>query len=115
VLGFCYGGLMSWLSATRGPANGFHPTCTVGYYAGGIGTVAAETPFCPVQLHFGKSDEHIGSDQVEAVRLTHPDVEIYTYENAGHAFANPDRPSYLPEPTKIANERAIEFLKKYLG
>jgi carboxymethylenebutenolidase len=115
VLGFCYGGLMSWLSATRGPANGFHPTCTVGYYAGGIGIVAAEAPSCPVQLHFGKSDEHIGSDQVEAVRLAHPDVEIYTYENAGHAFANPDRPSYLPEPTKIANERAIEFLKKYLG
>jgi carboxymethylenebutenolidase len=44
VIGFCYGGLMSWLSATRGSENGFTPACTVGYYAGGVGKVAAEKP-----------------------------------------------------------------------
>jgi carboxymethylenebutenolidase len=114
VFGFCYGGLMAWLSATRGPANGFRPACAIGYYAGGIGTVAMEAPSGPVQLHFGKDDEHIGSDQIEAVRQAHPDVEIYMYENAGHAFANPDRPSYMPEATSVANQRALRFLKKNL-
>ena len=39
VMGFCYGGLMSWLSATRGTAAGMVPACTVGYYAGGVGKV----------------------------------------------------------------------------
>ena len=34
VLGFCYGGLVSWLSATRGKQHGMEPACCVGYYAG---------------------------------------------------------------------------------
>ena len=36
VTGFCYGGLMSWLSATRGEAEGMNLACTIGYYAGGV-------------------------------------------------------------------------------
>jgi carboxymethylenebutenolidase len=115
VLGFCYGGLMSWLSATRAKALGIDPACTVGYYAGGIGKVATEKPVCPVLLHFGADDDHIGKDQVEAVRQAHPDVTIYLYEGAGHAFANPARPSYVPEQAKIADERSLAFVKQHLG
>ena len=40
VIGFCYGGLMAWLSATRGENVKMQPACTVGYYAGGVGKVA---------------------------------------------------------------------------
>jgi len=111
VLGFCYGGLMSWLSATRGENVKMQPACCVGYYAGGIGKFAAEEPSCPVLLHFGAADDHIGKDQIDAVRTAHPDVEIYLYEGAGHAFANPDRPSYVAEAAKLARERSLEFLK----
>lgn len=111
VLGFCYGGLMSWLSATRGENVKMQPACCVGYYAGGIGKFAAEEPSCPVLLHFGAADDHIGKDQIDAVRAAHPDVEIYLYEGAGHAFANPDRPSYVAEAAKLARERSLEFLK----
>jgi carboxymethylenebutenolidase len=115
VLGFCYGGLMSWLSATRAKALGIAPACAVGYYAGGIGKVAAEEPVCPVLLHFGADDDHIGKDQVEAVRSAHPEVTIYLYEGAGHAFANPVRPSYVAEQAKVADERSLAFLKQHLG
>jgi carboxymethylenebutenolidase len=115
ALGFCFGGLLAWLSATRGPANGFTPACAVGYYAGGIGKVAEEMPVCPVQLHFGSADDHIGSDQLDAVRQAHPDVTVYTYEGAGHAFANPDRSSYVADAAKVANNRALEFLKANIG
>ena len=111
VLGFCYGGLMSWLSATRGENVKMQPACCVGYYAGGIGKFAAEEPSCPVLLHFGAADDHIGQDQIDAVRAAHPEVEIYLYEGAGHAFANPDRPSYVAEAAKLARERSLEFLK----
>ena len=53
VLGFCYGGLTTWLSAVRGENVRMQPDCCVGYYAGGIGKFAAEEPVCPVMLHFG--------------------------------------------------------------
>jgi carboxymethylenebutenolidase len=115
VIGFCYGGLMSWLSATRGSENGFTPACTVGYYAGGVGKVAAEEPSCPVMLHFGAADDHIGKEQVDAVRIAHPEVLVYAYQGAGHAFANPDRPSYVSAAAKLADERTLEFLKKNIG
>jgi len=111
VLGFCYGGLLSWLSATRGENLKMQPACTVGYYAGGIGKVAAEEPVCLVLLHFGADDDHIGKDQIEAVRVAHPEVEIYLYEGVGHAFANPARPSYVEAAAKVADARSLEFLK----
>jgi carboxymethylenebutenolidase len=115
VTGYCYGGLMTWLSAVRGENVKMRPDCCVGYYAGGIGKFAAEEPVCPVMLHFGGADDHIGDDQIGAVRMAHPDVEIYLYEGAGHAFANPDRPSYNAEAAKLADSRTLEFLKRNLA
>ena len=115
IVGFCYGGLLSWLSATRGEDLKMQPACAVGYYAGGIGKVAAEEPSCPVMLHFGADDDHIGADQIGAVRNAHPEVEIYLYEGAGHAFANPARSSYVAEPAKLADARSLEFMKKNIA
>ncbi|QHN03943.1 dienelactone hydrolase family protein [Granulicella sp. WH15] len=111
IVGYCYGGLMSWLSATRGENVEMQPSCCVGYYAGGIGNVATEEPSCPVMLHFGEADDHIGSDQINAVRNAHPEVEIFLYEGAGHAFSNPGRKSFVPAAAKLAGERTLEFLK----
>ena len=115
VLGFCYGGLTTWLSATRGDNFRMQPDCCVGYYPGGIGKVATEEPVCPVMLHFGASDDHIGKDQVDAVRAAHPEVEIFLYDGVSHAFANPDRPSYDAAATALAGERSLAFLKKNLA
>jgi carboxymethylenebutenolidase len=115
VVGFCYGGLMAWLSAVRGENVKMQPDCCVGYYAGGIGKFAKEEPSCPVMLHFGASDDHIGKDQIDAVRTAHPDVQIFGYEGAGHAFANPDRPSYVADAARLADVRTLEFLKANLA
>lgn len=115
VTGYCYGGLMAWVSAVRGENVKMRPDCCVGYYAGGIGRFASEEPVCPVLLHFGAADDHIGQDQVDAVRSAHPEVEICMYEGAGHAFANPDRPSYVADAAKLADKRTLEFLKKNLA
>ena len=115
VIGFCYGGLVSWMAATRGNDYAFEPACTVAYYPGGIGKVAAEEPACPVMLHFGAADEHIGKDQVNAVRKAHAthdgEVQIFIYDGAAHAFANEQRPSYKAEAAKLARERSLQFLK----
>lgn len=115
VIGYCYGGFMSWLSATRGETAQMQPACAVGYYAGGIGSVAKEQPSCPVLLHFGGKDTHIGKDQIDAVREAHPEVEIFIYDDAEHGFNCDARASYNPEAAKLARQRSLEFLKAHLA
>ena len=109
VIGYCLGGLLAWLSATR-----LHPDAAVGYYAGRIGNFASENPIAPVQLHFGKLDTHIPAEQVEKVHEAHPEVEIHWYENAGHGFNCDMRASYNAEASALARGRALAFLKKHL-
>jgi carboxymethylenebutenolidase len=115
VIGYCYGGFMSWLSATRGEELKMRPDCTVGYYAGGIGNVAKEEPSCPVLLHFGADDNHIGPEQIEAVREAHPEVTIYVYDGAEHGFNCDQRGSYNPAAAKLARGRSLEFLKEHIA
>ena len=116
VMGFCYGGLATWLTATRGKNYGMQPKCAVGYYAGGVGKFATEQPSCPVMLHFGANDDHIGKDQIEAVRQAHPEVQIFVYEGAGHAFNRDVDPAhYNAEAAKLARERTLKFLKENLA
>jgi carboxymethylenebutenolidase len=112
IIGYCYGGLMAWVSACR--LKGLK--AAVGYYAGGIGRFAAETPRCPVMLHFGAKDDHIGPDQRDPVKAAHPEVEIFLYEGAGHAFdRKPDPAAYNADAAKLARERSVGFLKKKLA
>jgi carboxymethylenebutenolidase len=115
VIGYCYGGFMSWLSATRGENEKMQPACCVGYYAGGIGSVAKEEPSCPVLLHFGGKDSHIGPEQIEAVREAHPEVTIYVYEDAEHGFNCDARASYNADAAKLARERSLAFLKENIA
>ena len=110
VIGYCFGGLLAWLSATR-----LHPEAAVGYYAGRIGDFAAETPKVPIQLHFGKLDTHIPAEQVKKVQAAHPEVEVYWYSDAGHGFNCNLRASYNPQAAELARSRALAFLKKNLG
>ena len=110
VIGYCLGGLLAWLSASR-----LHPDTAVGYYAGRIGGFSRENPTAPVQLHFGKLDTHIPAEQVEKVHAAHPEVEIHWYENAGHGFNCDMRASYNAEASALARSRAVAFLKKHLA
>ena len=116
VVGFCFGGLMAWLSATRGETEKMQPACCIGYYAGGIGKFAAEDPSCPVMLHFGANDSHIAAEQWEAVKAAHPEVDVFVYEGAGHAFnRDPDPASYHAASAKLARERTLEFLRTHVA
>ena len=115
VVGFCFGGLMSWLTATLGEDLKMQPSCCVGYYPGGIGKFATEEPSCPVMLHFGDNDSHIGKDQIEAVRSAHPEVEIFIYDNAEHGFNCDARSSFYPPAAALARERTLSFLKTHIA
>jgi carboxymethylenebutenolidase len=108
VVGYCYGGTLAWLSATR-----LSPAAAVAYYGGQIGRFALEIPRAPVLLHFGKQDAHIPKDDVERVHAAHPEVEICWYD-AGHAFNNDTRASYNPEAAKEAMARTLAFFNRHL-
>ncbi len=108
VIGYCWGGLLAWLSATR--LSGL--SAVVSYYGGGIGAVAGETPHCPVQLHFGDNDHAIPMSDVEAVRQAHgAGVEVHVYAGAGHGFNCDQRSSYDPQAAGLAGQRALGFLQ----
>jgi carboxymethylenebutenolidase len=110
IVGYCFGGTLAWLAAAR-----LHPAAAVGYYGGRIANYAAETPMAPVMLHFGKDDAHIPASEVERVHTAHPEVEIYWYEHAGHAFNRDIGPGYNPEAAREARQRSLDFLKRHLA
>jgi carboxymethylenebutenolidase len=109
VIGYCLGGTIAWLSATR-----LHPDAAVGYYGGMIGNFANENPSAPVLLHFGRKDQHIPQEEVDKVHKAHPEVQIFMYD-AGHGFNCDARASYDTASAKLARERSLEFLKKHLA
>ena len=108
VLGFCFGGSLTWLAATR-----LDPAAAVCYYGGQIAANAAETPKCPVMLHFGAKDAHIGPAEIEKIRATHPDLPLFLYD-AGHGFNCDQRKDYDPESAKRARQRTLEFFNRHL-
>jgi carboxymethylenebutenolidase len=110
VVGYCYGGSMAWLAATR-----LDVGAAVGYYGGYIGKFASEKAKVPVMLHFGSKDDHIPASVAEAVHAANPDVEIYWYD-AGHAFnRDADPKAYVPAAAELALERTLAFFKKHLA
>lgn len=80
VIGYCLGGSLAWLSATR-----LNTDAAVGYYGGYIAKFAKEMPRCPVMLHFGKLDQHIPKEEVDRVQAAHAEVPIF-WHDAGHGF-----------------------------
>jgi carboxymethylenebutenolidase len=109
VIGYCWGGSLAWLAATRLGA-----AVAVGYYGGQIAQFAEETPAAPVMLHFGTQDAHIPAEDVEKVQAAHPEVQIFWYD-AGHGFNCDARVSYSAEAAAEARERSLAFLKKHLS
>lgn len=110
VVGFCYGGTLAWLSATR-----LNPAAAVGYYGGQISRFVNEKPRCPVMLHFGGKDQHIPASEIHKIQQAHPDVPVFVYADAGHGFNCDQRPDYNAQAAGQARERTVEFLRANLG
>jgi len=76
-------------------------------------------PTCPVMLHFGAEDTHIGQDQVDAVRAAHGqhpgEVQICVYEGAGHGFNCDARGSFDAGAAALARQRTLSFLREHIA
>jgi carboxymethylenebutenolidase len=110
ILGYCWGGCVAWIGATRSKAF----DCCVSYYGGGVYARRAERPNCPVQFHFGDSDHIVPMSHIEAIQAANPGIPTYVYK-AGHAFATIGRASFDAEATRLAEERATAFLRQHIG
>src|SRR2546430_14476117 len=55
VVGYCLGGTLAWLAATRIDS----VACAVRYYGGRVADAAHDTPRCPVLLPFGETGQSL--------------------------------------------------------
>ncbi|HEX5658461.1 MAG TPA: dienelactone hydrolase family protein [Polyangiales bacterium] len=110
VVGYCWGGSLAFLSATR--LTGV--SAAVGYYAGQIAKFASEVPRAPTLLHFGEQDKGIPLSDVEAVRKARPDVEIELYP-AQHGFNCDARGSFDAASAERALSRTLAFFERHLA
>jgi carboxymethylenebutenolidase len=110
IVGFCWGGSLAYLAATRvaGLAG------AVGYYGGAIARFANEEPKTPVLLHFGENDASIPLTDVEALRAKRPELELHLYP-AGHGFNCDQRASYSELNARLAWQRTLAFFDAQLA
>jgi len=114
VVGYCYGGLLTYLAATR-----LDPACASSYYGGGIVEYLAEarTINIPMQFHFGEQDAAIPLDHVEQIRQAvsgQENIEVFVYPGAGHGFHCDQRGSFDAASAEQAWGRTLELFNRYL-
>lgn len=110
IVGYCWGGLITWLAACR--LKGFAGAAS--YYGGGILEAAAEQPRCPVIAHFGERDHVIPVAGVRTFAEAHADVAVYIYA-ADHGFNCDQRGSYDPAAATLARQRTLDFFRQHVG
>jgi carboxymethylenebutenolidase len=109
VVGYCYGGAMTWQAAGR--LDGVSAASS--YYGGGVAGAADLTPKCPTICHFGRKDGHIPADEVKAaITAAQPQVSVHIYENSGHGFNNDGRPDSDPDDAALARKRTLELFER---
>lgn len=104
IVGYCYGGTMAWLAASR--CEGLAAASS--YYGGQVAGMAKFNLTCPIVVHLGRKDGYIPADEVKAaVQAAYPDVPVYIYENSGHGFNNDGRPDSDAGDAELARERTL--------
>ena len=124
-MGFCMGGLYSYLLATKSEKL----DAVVTFY--GRITYAEKTANkpdspvdlapdlkCPLLSHFGETDASIPLSDIKQLRenlsrSTQP-WKVNVYRGAGHAFFNDTRPSFNAAAAADAGTETLRFFKKHL-
>jgi len=128
VIGYCSGGRQSVLSACNVDLD----AAVDCYGAYVVGTPPEGFPMkvtgledqlpnlrAPLLGLFGNEDQYPTPEQVneleEILKANGKTYEFHRYDDAGHAFFAPDRPSYRVAAANDGWERIEEFYGKYLG
>ncbi len=108
VVGYCWGGVVAFLAATR------LGLPVVSYYGRLVPQFLHERPQAPLLFHFGERDALIPNAAVDAIARQLPAAPLYLYP-AGHAFNRLGDPHGDPACAALAKERTLAFLQDQLG
>ncbi len=114
-VGYCLGGKLAYLMATRSDAD-----CNVGYYGVGLDALLGEAGniSAPLLLHVASKDQFVppeAQDKIAAGLSGNPKVTLHVYEGQDHAFARPGGDHYDEAAAELANGRSIEHLRGNLS
>ncbi|WP_130903748.1 MULTISPECIES: dienelactone hydrolase family protein [unclassified Pseudomonas] len=114
-VGFCMGGKLAWLTATRTDV-----ACAVGYYGMGIEHLLHESENLKgrLVLHFAENDGYCDASaraQISQHLAANAKAEVYVYPGADHAFARAGSSHYDKPSSLMAHERSIAALKREIG
>lgn len=107
VVGYCYGGWVSWLCACKIDML----AAAACYYGGRIAQDAAYKPLCPVVMHFGAEDPHIPASQIDIIRQHQPEIPVWVYEGAGHGFNNLGGAAHHHASAELARSRTLDLFE----
>jgi carboxymethylenebutenolidase len=113
-IGYCLGGKLAFLMATRSDAD-----CNVSYYGVGLDELLGEADNItkPLMLHIASEDQFVPPEAQAAIKARlagHPQVVIHVHEGRNHAFARPGGEHYHKEAADFANGCSLAHLKEYL-
>jgi carboxymethylenebutenolidase len=114
-VGFCLGGKLAYLLATR-----HDPDCSVGYYGVGIETALDEATNIksPLMLHMAGRDQYCTSEAQLKIHSALGDnylVTIHEYSRQDHGFARKNGIHYDPAAAELADLRTLDFFVRHLG
>ncbi|HEY8579710.1 MAG TPA: dienelactone hydrolase family protein [Beijerinckiaceae bacterium] len=109
ISGFCTGGSWAWRAAAAAPF-----AAQVNYYGSHLPQLLDLAPGCPTLVHYGDRDPVVPLDAVRRVRAARPEIELLVHEGAGHAFFNPDQPTYDAGAAQRAHAASLAFLARVL-
>lgn len=113
-LGYCLGGKMAYLMATRTKID-----ASVGYYGVGLQDMLDEADNIekPLMLHIAEKDEYTNKEAQEKIKSSlngKNHVILHSYPEMDHAFSRPGGAHYDEANAKLADGRTLDFLKENL-
>ena len=115
TLGYCLGGKLAYLSATRTDSD-----ASVGYYGVGIEGLLDEAAKIkkPLLLQIAEGDDYVpppAQSQIKAALKGNRHATIYSYPNVNHAFARVGGKHYDKAIADLANVRSQTFFRQHLS
>ena len=113
VVGFCYGGSVANMLATRVPTLGG----AVPFYGGQPKAEDVPNIKAPLLIHYGEKDERVNAGwpaYEAALKAAGVKYEAFIYPNAQHGFNNDTTPRYDKEAAALAWKRTVDFFNANL-
>src|SRR6516225_5442682 len=106
AIGFCLGGLLAYLSASR-----LGVDCAVSYYGVGIERALNEASKirCPMVFHIAEKDKYTPPEVVDAIKKSfaeRPEIEVYVYPGVDHAFSRKGGNNFDKPAAMMAHSRS---------